>query len=172
MLPGFLSPPTQQEALKKKTDQLCKSRNLTEETLKIWCFSGPKGGGRGAPLVTGPVFIPWRLRRRSRNKADGINCKYHWRRNTVGLSVRVILRLSAGLGGVYWPLHRLLGDAFRNVRLPPTVKVCQPVRQARQHSRRYGAQSRTDVIGPSLSVQRRRSGQMVEGSERSIAVYS
>ena len=30
--------------------QRCKSRNLTEETLKILCFSGPKGDGPLAPL--------------------------------------------------------------------------------------------------------------------------
>ena len=36
----------------KNSLQRCKSRNLTEETLKIMCFSGPKGGGGGpiAPL--------------------------------------------------------------------------------------------------------------------------
>ena len=38
---------------KKNRLQRCKSRNFTEETMKIWCFSGPKGGLRppvGAPL--------------------------------------------------------------------------------------------------------------------------
>ena len=157
----------------KKTDQLCKSRNLTEENLKIWCFF--RSQGRGAPgcaLVTGPVFIPWRLRRRSRNKADGINCKYHWRRNPWGRQSGWFCDCRPGsaeftdLYTAYWAMH----FAMFASRQPSKF-----ANQSGRHNTTAAAtapQSPTDVIGQSLSVQRRISGQMVEGSERSIADYS